>query len=114
MTELYTYEAELVEVIDGDTYDFDVDLGFYTTKRIRVRMLDVDTNETYGVSHDSEEYELGIEQKRFVENWFEQKEEILVKTQGDEKGKYGRWLAEVYGDGECLNQTLIDEFGVSS
>lgn len=114
MNDFYKYRAELVRVVDGDTYDFDVDLGFYTTKRIRVRMIGVDTHETYGVSHDSEEYALGLREKEFVEDWFDAQDEIVVETDKDGTGKYGRWLALVHGDSECLNDVLIDEFGVTS
>jgi len=114
MTDLYKYRAELVRVVDGDTYDFDVDLGFYTTKRIRVRMIGVNTHETYGASHDSEEYALGKRESDFVKEWFAEKDEIIIETDEDERGKYGRWLALVHGDSECLNDVLIDEFDVTS
>lgn len=108
----YTYSAELVRVVDGDTYDLDVDLGFHTTKRIRIRMVDIDTHETYGVTKDSEEYQQGIEEKRFVEEWFDSKDAITVRTFKDEKGKYGRWLARIFGDGEDLNKLLDEKFDV--
>jgi len=112
MSSLYRYRAELVRVVDGDTYDFDVDLGFHVTNRIRVRMAGIDTHETYGVSHDSEEYALGITEKEFVEDWFDAQDDVTIET--EKTGKYGRWIAHVYGDDECLNDLLVDEFGVSS
>jgi len=104
-----------VRVVDGDTYDFEVDLGFHVFTRIRVRMLGVDTAETYGVKKESEEYQNGIEQKRFVEDWFDVSDEIFIETEKDEQGKYGRWLARVYNEsGESLNVALIEEFGVGT
>ena len=42
---MYTYRAKLVKVVDGDTVDLDVDLGFHTTLRIRGRLIGVDTPE---------------------------------------------------------------------
>ena len=48
----YKYHAELERIVDGDTYDFKVDLGFHTFTRIRIRMIGVDTAETYGVAKD--------------------------------------------------------------
>jgi micrococcal nuclease len=108
---LYEYRAELERVVDGDTYDFTVDLGFRVQKKIRIRMLDIDTAETYGVEKESDEYKRGMEHKRFVEDWFDSAEEIRVKTEKDEKGKYGRWLARVYNeDGKMLNAALMDEY----
>jgi micrococcal nuclease len=112
---MYEYRGELVRVVDGDTYDFEVDLGFHVFTRIRVRMLGVDTAETYGVKKESEEYQNGIEQKRFVEDWFDVSDEIFIETEKDEQGKYGRWLARVYNEsGESLNVALIEEFGVGT
>jgi len=109
----YKYSAEVTRVVDGDTYDFDVDLGFYTSKRIRVRMLEVDTHETYGVTKDSDEYKKGMEEKKFVEEWFNDQKSVYIETEEDEKGKYGRWLAKVYGDSDCLNEELKKEFDVA-
>jgi micrococcal nuclease len=110
---LYEYSAELERVVDGDTYDLTVDLGFNVYKEIRVRMLGIDTAETYGVEKESEEYQKGIEQKRFVEEWFSDSADIVVKTEKNDKGKYGRWLARVYNqDAVCLNDQLEQEFGV--
>ena len=63
---LYEYRAELKRVVDGDTYDFTVDLGFRVSKDIRIRMLGVDTAETYGVKKESDEYKRGMEHKQWV------------------------------------------------
>lgn len=110
---MYEYNAELDRVVDGDTQDFTVDLGFHTYTKIRVRLSGVDTHETYGVSHDSEEFRLGTIEKEFVEEWFEDADECFIETEST--GKYGRWLAEVYNEsGESLNVALIEEFEVSS
>lgn len=116
----YKYRAKLIRVVDGDTYDFEVDLGFHTFTRIRIRMSGIDTAETYGVKHESDEYARGIEQKEFVEDWFKSAEDVIIETEKDEKGKYGRWLARVYEsnpdneDSECLNERLIEEFDVAN
>lgn len=108
---LYTYSAELKEVIDGDTYDFTVDLGLHVSKDIRVRMSGIDTHETYGVDHNSEEYEKGIKEKKWVEDWFDSSDELYIETEKDEQGKYGRWLAKVYNEsGESLNVAIAEEF----
>lgn len=108
---LYEYRAELERVVDGDTYDFQVDLGFHVFTRIRIRMLGVDTAETYGVKKESDEYQRGMEHKRFVEEWLDEADEIFIETEKDEQGKYGRWLARVYNEsGESLNVALQEEY----
>jgi len=105
------YDAETIRVIDGDTIVFDLDLGFRTRKVATVRVLGVDTAETYGVSHDSIEYETGVEHKKFVEEWLEEAESLTVRT--DEKGKYGRWLGEIFNEnGESLNDLLLETFDI--
>jgi micrococcal nuclease len=107
---MWEYNAELQRVVEGDTMDFRVDLGFSVYKEIRVRLAGVDTNETYGVKKDSEEFALGKEQTQFVEQWFDEREGVIIRTSKDEKGKYGRYIARVFGDGDDLSKDLIDEW----
>jgi len=107
---MWEYRAELQRVVDGDTMDFCVDLGFNVSKEIRVRLADVDTNETYGVPKDSEEFTLGKKQAAFVEEWFESRGDIIIRTSKDEKGKYGRYIARVFADGDDLSKDLIGEW----
>jgi len=110
---MYEYRAEVDRVVDGDTIDFTVDLGFHTFTKIRTRLSGVDTHETYGVSHDSEEFRLGKIETEFVEEWLDDADELFIET--EKTGKYGRWIAQVYNDsGESLNVALIEEFDVAS
>jgi len=110
MNHLYTYETEVLYVVDGDTYDFEVDLGFNVFKRLRVRLLGLDTHEIYGVKKESREYELGKRQMEFAEDVLFSADEIVLKTYKDETGKYGRYLAEVIVDGDQISNLLIEEF----
>lgn len=111
MSHLYSYEAQLLNVVDGDTYDFQVDLGFNTYKRLRVRLLEVDTAEIYGVKMESKEYKRGQRQKEFVSDNLNSADKIVLKTyEGEETGKYGRYLAEVFVDDKSLSDLLIDNF----
>lgn len=110
----YTYRGRALEVVDGDTVDVFVDQGFEDYKKIRVRVKDVDTAEIFGVRKDSEEYQTGMEQKRFTEEFVEVDEHgfddfpLSVRTFG--KGKYGRWVAHIWKDGEKLSEALTEEW----
>jgi len=107
----WVYKAELDSVIDGDTYDMQVDLGFGTLKNIRVRLRGVDTAETYGVKKETDEYQRGSEQSDFVEQWFDDADQLVVKTFKDEKGKYGRYLADVVNEsGEHLSDAIVSTY----
>ena len=119
--DLWQYRAYVERVVDGDTLDLRIDLGFgitLTGDEARVRLHDIDTAEIYGSSRDSEEYQAGQVHKRFVEAWVADAEDepwpFLVETRkDDERGKYGRWLATIHrrGDGAILNDDLLAEFG---
>lgn len=107
----YRYPAAVDRVVDGDTYDVSLDLGFGVFKEVRVRLRNVDTDEIYGVPEESDEFERGTEQMEFVEKVLETGEEIIVQTyKGDEKGKYGRWLADVEVDGITIAEQLKSKF----
>jgi micrococcal nuclease len=105
----WLFPAKLLRVVDGDTLDFEVDLGFRTFARIRVRLKGVDTPEVYGVKKDSAEYAKGQEASEFTKAWFaEHGDECWLATE-KATGKYGRWIAEVgTPDAQSLNQALID------
>jgi micrococcal nuclease len=121
---MWEYNAGVLKVVDGDTLDLEVDLGFRTFQRVRVRLYGIDTPETYGVKKESEEYIAGIAAKGFVERWLAN---LIASTNGTEwqpapvtirshdgkpigAGKYGRWLVEVYprDGGDSLNEELVE------
>lgn len=107
----WTYRAELDRVVDGDTLDLRVDLGFKAYKKIRVRLLGVDTAEIFGVSKDTDEYKRGIQQKRFVEKFLAADGDWPITfISEEESGKYGRWLGDCEVDGELLTEALMNEW----
>jgi micrococcal nuclease len=113
----WTYNARLERVVDGDTYDLIVDLGFRTYTHIRVRLEDVDTAEMYGVDHDSEEYEEGVEQAEFAQEWFAEAEASSnslwpLRVETRKAGKYGRWIVacERKSDDKNIAESLKDEY----
>lgn len=107
----YTYRAKLNRVIDGDTIDVTIDLGFDLSAVKRLRFLDLDTNELR--SRVVEERMLAQASKVRVQELLESADEIFVQTVMDSTGKYGRLLAYVWyeKDGEtiCLNRQMVEE-----
>lgn len=106
--ELYCYKATCLRVVDGDTLDLSIDLGLSTFRKERVRLLNINTSEIYGVKKDSEEYQKGMESKARVEELVMGKD-LLIKTYKDKKGKYGRYLCEVYIDDVNVGELLVKE-----
>lgn len=96
---MYEYNAQIVKVVDGDTFDFNVDLGFKIKKEIRVRLKDFDAPETRGV-----EKEEGKRIKAVCENIFASASSVIIKTH--KTGKYGRWLADVYINGVDIKELI--------
>lgn len=113
----FTAQAKPERVIDGDTFVATIAPWFRTLVRVDCRLADLDTHEIYGVSHDSREYERGMEEKRFVEDWFLVAEErhdgeFPLTVAGHEVGKYGRPVVTVLRkhDGAILNDAIREKF----
>lgn len=107
----YNYDAKVVRVIDGDTIDCIVDLGFNITIKERFRLYGIDTPETR--TKDKVEKIAGFKAKLYVQDKIEGKTVILNIVKGT--GKFGRWLAEVHyqdiaGKYHPLNDELV-KFG---
>ena len=94
---LYHYKVkEVVKVIDGDTVELLIDLGLNTFAKIRARLLGVDTPEIFHPKTPKEK-EAGIACKEFLKSIISAYPTLIVKTHKDRKGKYGRYLVEIYG-----------------
>ena len=89
---MYTYKVkEIVKVVDGDTVDILIDLGFGLTKKERVRVAGIDTPESR--TRDLYEKKLGLEAKDYLVSQLSDGK-ITIKTEKD--GKYGRMLGWLY------------------
>ena len=104
MQPTYNYSAQIIGVVDGDTIDAIVDLGFSVFSKIRFRLYGIDTPEK--TDKIPEVRELAKKATLFVTA------QILGKTvtiQSVEKDKYGRWLAKVYLDKftPTINEQLV-------
>ncbi len=92
-SEMFIYNATILRVVDGDTVDVMVDLGFSIHKKIRVRLYGIDAPESR--TRDLAEKKLGLAAKaRFKEILDEQDNQVILKSYG--LGKYGRCLGELF------------------
>lgn len=64
---MYQYKAKAERVVDGNTFDVTIDLGFKINTHQRIRLAGIITPETYSVKKDSEEYKKGLASTEFVE-----------------------------------------------
>jgi len=98
---------EINKVVDGDTIDITIDLGFSLTTKQRVRLNGIDTPES--LTKDAYEKQFGLEAKQFIADWIASKKNITIRTEKDDK--YGRILGVLFGDGETesLNDKMIRE-----
>jgi micrococcal nuclease len=102
--ELYYYNATVDRVVDGDTIDVTIDLGFNIWVKERLRLYGLNTPETR--TKDLEEKERGLKAKKYVENQVNSNGgQIQVLSLG--KGKYGRVLAEIWVGKNNINELLI-------
>ena len=105
---LYHYSAEVTRVVDGDTVDAFVDLGFDMHSKQRVRLYGINTPEVR--TRDKAEKKAGLAaMARLQEMLRERKNKCEIKTRLDRKGKYGRVLGVIYVDDCDLNAKLIKE-----
>jgi micrococcal nuclease len=104
---MYEYNCKVVRVIDGDTVDVDIDLGFdvWLTKQ-RIRLFGVDTPESR--TRDMVEKKFGIMAKNFVKGRLPVASMQILRTRlDDSRGKFGRILGEFVMEDTTLNQLLI-------
>ena len=101
---LYHYRAVITEVYDGDTVTIDVDLGFSVWVRgERLRLARIDAPEVRGADREA-----GLAAREFLRSLVLDKP-IIVQTIRDRKGKFGRYIAELWLDGENVNDRLVAE-----
>lgn len=108
---MYEYRIKKVTgVVDGDTIDVDIDLGFNISYSQRVRLAGIDTPESR--TSDKAEKALGLESKEFLKKAISQASLVVIKTEKpDSSEKYGRILGWVYLDNspKSINEIMIDE-----
>jgi micrococcal nuclease len=111
---MYEYRAKTVKIVDGDTVDIDIDLGFGVwVRNQRIRLYKVDTPEKR--TRNKIEKKAGLLATEKVTNLIPVGSTIVIKTHKDGKGKYGRILGELFNDdGVNVNEYLIkNRYGVA-
>lgn len=107
----YIYRIKSVgKVVDGDTIDASIDLGFDISLEKRIRLAGVDTPESR--TKDDEEKKLGLDAKNWLKHRLEFAKDIIIRTElPDSTEKYGRIIGHLYINGEevSLNNQMITE-----
>tara|TARA_R110000796_G_scaffold31019_2_gene82567 strand:- start:19 stop:444 length:426 start_codon:yes stop_codon:yes gene_type:complete len=103
---MYEYNCKVKRVVDGDTVDVIIDLGFDIHFATRVRLYGMDTPESR--TRNKDEKVRGYMSKDFLEEWME-KDDVIIRTRRDKKGKFGRVLGEMLVRGENINKLMIKE-----
>ena len=108
------YNAFVTRVIDGDTIEVTLKLGFGIVLKDKVRFLDYDAPETHrvtkvtGPKSDWERY-LGKEAKKFLTDKIEKQVIIIDVPENRERGKYGRILGTIYHNGDNINKLMVEK-----
>ena len=104
----YEYTAKLDRVVDGDTCDALIDLGFDTWVKKRIRFKGVDTWECR--TRDLDEKKKGLAAKAFTKNLLENSDDGKFALRSHGVGKYGRVLGELFVKGETksVNDLLLE------
>jgi|TARA_R100000482_G_scaffold36498_1_gene12448 micrococcal nuclease len=103
---MYEYACKVKRVVDGDTVDVILDLGFDVSYSCRVRLYGIDTPESR--TRDKDEKARGKMAGAFLEEAIEDGEKVVIQTKlKDSKGKYGRVLGDVVVDGVNINKLMV-------
>lgn len=108
---MYEYKAKLDRVVDGDTVDLIIDVGFKITINQRIRLAHIDTPEIFNVKKTTEEYEKGIAAMKYVEKRLaDNRNEMKINTYKTIE-KYGRYLGIIWLEDSdiSLNDELVQK-----
>ena len=106
---MYEYKVKIRRIVDGETVDVDIDLGFDTIlSKQRIRLYGIDTPESR--TRDKEEKFYGKLSAKFLKEQCKNSSEIFLKTYLDKKGKFGRILGELIVEGVNINKMMIEKY----
>ena len=105
---MHEYKCKILRVVDGDTIDVDIDLGFgIWMHKERVRLLGIDTPESR--TRDLEEKKFGLLSKKFLKDHYPVGSTATLRTHKDKTGKIGRILGELIWQDTTINKIMVDE-----
>ena len=103
---MYEYKCEVTRVVDGDTIDCVLDLGFSILHKCRVRLYGIDTPESR--TRDLDEKARGKLASKFLEDSINNGKQVILRSElKDSKGKYGRVLGSIVVDDLDINQAMV-------
>ena len=106
---MYEYRIkEITKIVDGDTIDAIIDLGFDILHSARIRLYGIDTPESR--TRDLEEKKYGLLAKKFLTKCLKTDKPIILRTHKEEKGKFGRILGEIIIDEKNINTHMIESY----
>ena len=106
---MYEYACEVERVVDGDTVDVVLNLGFDIMYKSRVRLYGIDTPESR--TRNLDEKARGKMAGAFLKNAIDTGEKVVIQTKlKDSRGKFGRVLGNIIVDGININQLMIDNY----
>ena len=104
---MYEYNCKVEKIVDGDTIDVVLDLGFDILYKSRVRLYGIDTPESR--TRNLDEKVRGKMAAAFLKEAIEEGEKVCIQTKlKDSRGKFGRVLGDVVVDGVNINQSMVD------
>ena len=104
---MFEYKCKVTNIVDGDTVDVDIDLGFGVWLRDqRIRLYGIDTPESR--TSDPSEKLYGKAAAEFLKKWLDGGD-VTIKTHKDERGKFGRILGELWVFDTNVNRKMIEE-----
>ena len=111
---MYEYRCKILRVVDGDTVDVDIDLGFGVwMHKERIRLYGMDTPESR--TRDKVEKMFGLEAKKMVETWLPSGSTRFLITEKDRTGKFGRILGKFkIFDGKNDRETTLNEWMIEN
>ena len=106
---MYEYACKVERVVDGDTVDVVLDLGFDILYKCRVRLYGIDTPESR--TRNLDEKARGKMAGAFLKDAIEEGTKVVIQTEvKDSRGKYGRVLGNVVVDGVNINKKMIESY----
>lgn len=106
---MYEYRCKVLRIVDGDTVDVDIDLGFgIWMHRERIRVIGIDTPESR--TRDLTEKAFGLAAKEFVKSLMPIGSMQIIKTQKDKTGKFGRVLGDFIIEDKLLTEHMIENY----